>query len=52
MRMPGNKTSISTTGAVGSILLVSVIWDQLSAWWLILSIFLIIVAIGNESGKK
>ena len=49
MRLPDNKTGISTTGVIGSLLLAGVIWGQLSGWWLILSIFFIIVAIGNES---
>ena len=50
MRISENKTSITTTGLIGVVLLVAVIWGQINPWWLVLSIFFLIVAIGNESG--
>jgi len=47
------KTSgIGTTGTVGSILLVAVIWGQISPWWLLLSVPLIFSAIGQENVKR
>ena len=53
MRLPeAPKTSgIGTTGVVGSILLAGVIWGQISAWWLVLSVGLIISGIGQENKK-
>lgn len=40
---------LSTAGITGNILLVAVIWGQISVWWLILAIFLILSGAGIES---
>jgi hypothetical protein len=46
----GEKTGITTTGAVGITILAGVIFSDLSAWWLVLSVLCITSAIGHESG--
>lgn len=46
-----NRTGITTAGATGCILLISVIGDFISPYWLFLSIPLIMSAIGTESGR-
>ena len=43
---------IGTTGAVGCILLAGVIWGQISPWWLIASVLLIVSGIGQENAKR
>lgn len=40
---------LSTAGITGNILLVAVIWGQISAWWLILAVLLILSGTGIES---
>lgn len=45
------KIGLTSLGLTGNILLAAVIWGQLSAWWLILSILLILSAAGVEMGK-
>lgn len=52
MRLPENKTSLSTLGLTGNVILAGVIFAGLNPWWLVLSIILIISAFGNETGKK
>ena len=46
-----DRTGISTTGAYGAIVLAGVVFDFLNPWWLTVSIFLWILAIGMEHGK-
>lgn len=40
---------ITTVGITGNILLVAVLWGQISPWWLILAILLILSGAGLES---
>tara|TARA_R110002167_G_scaffold19769_7_gene72722 strand:- start:1758 stop:1925 length:168 start_codon:yes stop_codon:yes gene_type:complete len=47
----GEKTGITTAGMTGITILAGVIFAGLSLWWLILSAFFIISAIGHESGS-
>ena len=46
----GEKTGISTAGATGITILAGVIFAGLNPWWLILSVFLILSAVGHEHG--
>jgi hypothetical protein len=46
----GEKTGITTIGATGLIILSGVIFTDLSAWWLILSVCCILSAVGHEHG--
>jgi hypothetical protein len=48
MKIPSNKTGITTLGATGITLMAGVIWADLSAWWLILAVLLILNAVGQE----
>lgn len=43
---------LSTAGVTGNVLLVAVIWGQLSPWWLILSVLLILSGVGFENRLK
>jgi hypothetical protein len=45
------KIGLTSLGLAGNILLAAVIWAQISPWWLILSVFLILSAVGVEIGK-
>ena len=47
----GEKTGITTAGATGIMILAGVIFSGLNPWWLTLSAFFIISAIGHESGS-
>ena len=52
MKLPESKpTGMSTMGATGLLITAGVIFADLSAWWLILSILLIISGIGIEAGS-
>ena len=51
MKFPTNSSGIGTTGAVGCILLISVITGHISSLWLMVSTPLILSAIGQESGR-
>jgi hypothetical protein len=51
MKFPESKTGIGTTGAVGCILLVAIIGEFISGWWLLLAIPLLMSAVGQESGR-
>jgi hypothetical protein len=44
--------SLSTVGITGNVLLVAVLWGQISPWWLILAVLLIISGIGVETQNK
>ena len=46
----GEKTGITTIGATGITILAGVIFADLSPWWLILSTFLVVSAVGQEHG--
>lgn len=53
MRMSLNeKVGLTTPGLAGNVLLVAAIWGQISMWWLILAIFLLLSATGFEIGKQ
>ena len=47
-----DRTGITTTGAYGAIILAGVVFDFLSPWWLIASLFLWASAVGIESGRN
>lgn len=50
MQIPNYPTSgIGTTGATGLVILAGVIFSDLNSAWLILSIFLILMGIGQEN---
>ncbi len=46
----GEKTGITTAGATGITILAGVIFADLSPWWLLLSAFFILSALGHEHG--
>ena len=50
MRLPENRTGMSTMGAVGIAILIALMWDQISPWWLIASGIFTFSGIGQESG--
>lgn len=54
MKLPvnENRTGLSSLGLAGCLVLAGVIFNFLSPWWLIASIFLIIMGVGLESGKS
>jgi len=47
-----NKTGIGTAGATGIVLMIAVIWSQISPWWLLMAVSLILSGIGSESDKR
>jgi fatty-acid desaturase len=52
MKLPNEKTGLSTVGLAGCIVLAGVIFGSLNPWWLVLAGFFIISAIGHEIGKR
>ena len=52
MKLPKERTGLSTMGLTGVAIMSGVIFAELSQWWLVLSTFLIISAVGLESGKS
>jgi hypothetical protein len=44
--------SLSTAGLTGNVLLVAVLWGQISPWWLILAVLLILSGVGTETQAK
>lgn len=50
MKIPNLQSSgIGTTGATGLVILSGVIFSNISAWWLVLAIPLILGGIGQEN---
>jgi hypothetical protein len=50
MRIPNLQSSgIGTTGATGLLILSGVIFSDISAWWLVLAVPLILGGIGQEN---
>jgi hypothetical protein len=51
MKLPEkpHRSGVSTLGITGVVLMTGVIWNELSAWWLILAVLLILSAVGSES---
>lgn len=47
-----STSGIGTTGAAGCVILAGVIWSQISPWWMILSVLLIISGIGQENKRQ
>jgi hypothetical protein len=52
MRLPNERTGLTTIGLSGCIVLAGVIFGSLSPWWLFGSAFLILAGIGIESGQS
>ena len=52
MRLPENRTGLSTTGLAGITVMAGVIWQMLNPWWLVLAIILMLSGIGIESGRS
>jgi len=52
MKLPNDRTGLTTTGLTGILIMSGVIFSDLSPWWLVLSTFLIISAVGLESGQS
>ena len=52
MKLPNERSGISTMGLTGVVVMSGVIFANLSPWWLVLSTFLIISAVGLESGQS
>ena len=44
-----NRVGLSTAGLTGNMILAGVIFSDLSAWWLIASVLLILSSIGTET---
>lgn len=53
MKLPATPSTsgIGTTGAAGCVILAGVIWAQISPWWLIAGVMLIISGIGQENKR-
>jgi len=47
-----DRIGLNTTGTYGAIILAGVVFDFLSPWWLIPSIFLWATAVGWEKGTS
>ena len=47
-----DRIGLNTIGTYGAIVLAGVVFDFLSAWWLIPSIFLLLAALGWEKGTQ
>jgi hypothetical protein len=45
-------SGLTTAGAAGIAVLCAVMWGQISAWWLIAAVVLILSAIGHEQRKN
>lgn len=52
MRFPENRVGLTTVGLTGNIIIAGVIFTELSAWWLILGVVLVMSATGIEVGQK
>jgi len=52
MKLPNERTGLSTVGLAGCIVLAGVIFGSLNPWWLVGSAFLILAGIGIESGQS
>ena len=54
MKFPetNNRTGLSTLGLAGCVVLAGVIFADLSAWWIVASIILLLMGVGLESGKS
>ena len=54
MKFPSteNRTGLSTIGLAGCVVLAGVIFTDLSAWWIVASIILLLMGVGLESGKS
>ena len=51
MKLPSEKTGLTTAGLAGCVVLAGVVFGAISPWWLIASAFLILTGVGIESGK-
>ena len=52
MKLPNERTGLTTVGLAGCIVLAGVIFGSLNPWWLVGSAFLILAGIGIESGQS
>jgi len=52
MKFPDTRTGLSTMGLTGIVVLAGVIFAGLNPWWLLVSGFFILSAIGLESGRN
>ena len=51
MKLPSEKTGLTTVGLAGNVVLAGVVFGFLNPWWLIASAFLILAGVGIESGQ-
>jgi hypothetical protein len=51
MRLPENRTGLTTVGLAGCVVLAGVVFGAISPWWIIASVFLILTGVGIESGQ-
>lgn len=47
-----DNSGIGTMGLTGILLVGSVIWGQLTPWWLLLGVPLVLAGIGSETAKR
>ena len=52
MRFPENRVGLTTIGLTGNLIIAGVIFQTISAWWLILGVVLVMSATGIEVGQK
>jgi len=52
MKLPENRTGLSTPGLAGITVMAGVIWQMIDPWWLVLGIILMLSGIGIESGRS
>jgi hypothetical protein len=51
MKLPENRTGLTTSGLAGCVVLAGVVFGAINPWWLIASAFLILAGVGIESGQ-
>ena len=52
MKLPDNRTGLSTPGLAGITVMAGVIFADLNPWWLTLAIILMLSGTGIEAGKN
>ena len=52
MKLPENRTGLNCIGLAGCVVLAGVVFGQISVWWTVASVVLLLMGTGLESGKS